>query len=140
MTSYVSTELRRLVFDRANNSCEYCLIRADDTLFGCQVDHIIAEKHGGKTLSENLASACACCNRNKGSDIGSLTVSSKEFTRFFNPRTDHWNDHFRFDQFLISPVSPIGEVTLAILQLNHFERLLEREMLHMSGRFPPKTF
>lgn len=140
MTSHVPTELRRLVFDRADNSCEYCLIRSDDTLFGCQVDHIIAEKHGGKTISENLACACVFCNRYKGSDIGSLTASSKAYTRFFNPRTDRWDDHFRFNQFLIEPLSPIGEVTVSILQLDHIERLLEREMLHISRRFPPKPF
>ena len=27
--------------------CEYCLIHEDDTVFGCEVDHIISTKHGG---------------------------------------------------------------------------------------------
>ena len=47
MTSYVSADLRRLVEARANRVCKYCLIHEDDTYFGCQVEHIIAEKHGG---------------------------------------------------------------------------------------------
>ena len=47
MTSYVDASLRRLVESRANHLCEYCLIHEDDTYLGCQVDHVIAEKHGG---------------------------------------------------------------------------------------------
>lgn len=91
MSSYISAELRRLVASRANGSCEYCLIHEDDTYLGCQVDHIISEKHDGATESENLAYACALCNRSKGSDIGSIAASTGELTRLFNPRTDHSN-------------------------------------------------
>ena len=70
--TYVSVALRRLVKTRAESLCEYCLIREEDTYFGCQVDHIISEKHGGPTQESNLAYACSYCNRNKGSDIGSI--------------------------------------------------------------------
>lgn len=138
MTSYVSAEFRRLVLERSGNRCEYCLIHSDDTIFGCQVDHIISENHFGVTNTDNLAMACAFCNRFKGTDIGSIAVSTREFTRFFNPRTDRWNEHFRFDQFQIASLTPIGEVTLAILQFNHVDRVLERQVLHLDGRFPPK--
>ena len=57
-TTYIPVELRRMVFQKAEQKCEYCLIHEDDTFFGCQVDHIIAEKHGGATTLENLALAC----------------------------------------------------------------------------------
>jgi 5-methylcytosine-specific restriction endonuclease McrA len=69
MTSYISADLRQLVASRAAHRCEYCLIDEDDTYLGCQVDHIISEKHGGPTLADNLAYACAFCNRAKGSDM-----------------------------------------------------------------------
>jgi hypothetical protein len=46
-TSYISAELRRLVVARAESLCEYCLIHEEDTFFGCEVDHVISEKHGG---------------------------------------------------------------------------------------------
>jgi hypothetical protein len=95
MTSYISIELRRLVESRANHLCEYCLIHEEDTFLGCQVDHIIAEKHSGPTNADNLSLACTFCNRAKGTDIGSIAPSTGEFTRFFNPRTDHWSDHFQ---------------------------------------------
>ena len=44
-------EVRRLALDR----CDYCRIprRLDPLPF--QVDHIIAEQHGGETIVENLA-------------------------------------------------------------------------------------
>jgi hypothetical protein len=136
MTSYVAAELRRFVESRANHLCEYCLIREYDTYFGCQVDHVIAEKHGGPTNADNLAYACTFCNRAKGSDIGSIAPSG-EFNRFFNPRTDHWADHFTLHGVIIEPRSPIGEVTVKILGLNEPDRVLEREIIQNIGRYPP---
>jgi hypothetical protein len=82
MSSYVSAALRRLVALRADFLCEYCLVHEDDTVFGCEVDHIISEKHGGATEAENLAYACAFCNRAKGSDIGSIVPGTGDFVRF----------------------------------------------------------
>lgn len=140
MTSHISAELRRIVSERSGDSCEYCLIHSDDTIYGCQVDHIIAEKHFGETVADNLAMACVFCNRFKGSDIGSLASSTGEFTRFFNPRTDRWDEHFGFDQFRVVSLTQIGEVTISIFQMNHHDRILERQMLQIDGRFPPKPY
>jgi hypothetical protein len=135
MSSYVSAELRRLVAQRADGLCEYCLIRESDTYLGCQVDHIIGEKHGGPTELGNLAYACAFCNRAKGSDIGSLTQAGS-FCRFFNPRADVWADHFELDGVRIKPLTDIGEVSARILDFNRVERLLERQALSVVRRYP----
>jgi len=107
MSSYVSPTLRRLVAVRANFLCEYCLIHEDDAVFGCEVDHIISEKHGGETDADNLAYACAFCNRTKGSDIGSIVQRTGTFVRFFNPRTDHWAEHLALDDVTIVALSDI---------------------------------
>ena len=128
MTSYVSANLRRLVEARAQGSCEYCLVHEFDTYLGCQVDHVVSEKHGRATEIGNLAFACTVCNRAKGTDVGSLT-SEGVFVRFFNPRMDHWEDHFRLRGPIIEPQTAIGEVTAKILGLNVTERLMERELL-----------
>ena len=101
--SYIGVELRRLVAERAGRLCEYCPIREDDTYFGCEVDHVISEKHGGPTEAGNLAYACLPCNRHKGSDVGSIAASGG-FRRFFNPRADRWADHFRLDESAILPL------------------------------------
>lgn len=138
MTSYVNAELRQLVQSRADRICEYCLIHEDDTYFGCQVDHVIAEKHGGPTHAANLCYACVLCNRAKGTDIGSLASSTGEFTRFFNPREDRWSDHFALNGVIIEPRTPIGEATSRILRFNEPERILEREAIQGIGRYPSK--
>lgn len=67
--------------ERADHLCEYCLIHEDNTFFGCQVDHIISEKHGGATALDNLAYACAVCNRAKGSDVGSVMLAPEGGTK-----------------------------------------------------------
>jgi len=126
MARWISAELRQTIVDRANQLCEYCLIAEADTFYGCQVDHIISLKHGASSTSNNLAYACALCNRAKGSDIGSIATSG-EFTRFFNPRTDHWSEHFRFEGATIQPLTAIGEVTARIFGFNESARLHERE-------------
>jgi 5-methylcytosine-specific restriction endonuclease McrA len=57
--TYIPVSLRRLVVDRAQNRCEYCLIPQELSLAKHQIDHVIAEKHGGETGSENLALSCS---------------------------------------------------------------------------------
>lgn len=64
--TYVSGKLRKLVFERASGRCEYCLIAEDWFFLRHQIDHIIAEKHGGSMAMENLALCCTLCNRYKG--------------------------------------------------------------------------
>lgn len=134
--TYISIELRRLVAQRANFRCEYCLILASDRLSGCHVDHIISLKHGGETTSENLAYACMFCNLNKGTDLGSIIWRTGELIRFFNPRRDQWKDHFHVDNAIIQTITDIGEVTARIFQFNDPERILERQILIKANRYP----
>jgi len=47
--AYISAALRRKVSLRAGSRCEYCLLSEDDAYFSHEPDHIIAEKHGGRT-------------------------------------------------------------------------------------------
>jgi hypothetical protein len=136
MSSHVSASLRRVVESRAQGLCEYCLVHETDTYLGCQVDHVVSEKHGGATEPGNLAYACTCCNRAKGADLGSISASGA-FTRFFNPRIDCWGEHFSLRGATIEPKTLIGEVTSRILGFNQPERIAERESLQRIGRYPP---
>ncbi len=43
--------LKRRVWQRANGVCEYCRMPSEFYLAPYQIDHIIAEKHEGKTWS-----------------------------------------------------------------------------------------
>ncbi len=134
--TYIPADMRRQVIGRAGRRCEYCLIHEDDTYFGCEVDHVVSEKHDGLTVVENLAYACLVCNRYKGSDLGSILVPSGDLIRFFNPRIDAWPDHFSLDGATIKPLTAIGQVTERIFRFNAVERLLEREALRAIGRYP----
>lgn len=137
MSDHVPVAIRRAVAQRAFYVCEYCLIAESDTFFGCEIEHIIARKHGGLTVLDNLAYACVLCNRNKGSDIASVDANGK-ISPLFNPRVDRWREHFNFDaaSCRITPASAIGHATVRLLNLNHTDRVLERESLSAAGRFP----
>jgi HNH endonuclease len=125
--SYVSAALRRLVIERADDRCEYCQFSQVLSLFAFEMEHIIAEKHNGITEADNLALSCPCCNRFKGSDLGSIDPETQRLTPFFHPRLQQWSDHFRPEGGTIIPLTPEGRVTAKILQFNLLERILERE-------------
>ena len=99
--SYVSATLRRLVTQRAGNKCEYCQFPQTASLFAFEMEHIIAEKHDGITEAGNLALSCPCCNRFKGTDLGSIDPETGQLTAFFNPRLQQWSDHFRLEEGII---------------------------------------
>jgi len=122
--------MRRLVAERAGYSCEYCGIAESLTYFGCQIDHIVAAKHGGDTTANNLCYACVFCNRFKGSDLGSVDPDSGVLVRFFNPRSDRWDEHFERVGARIQAKSAIGAATARILRFNDPDRLLERRAGH----------
>ena len=127
--TYISAALRRLVTERAKNQCEYCLIPATLSFFPHELDHIIAEKHGGQTTPENLALTCWRCNRHKGTDLGSFDPYTNEFCFLFDPRTQPWPDHFNQNNYQIEGLTPEGRTTAKLLQFNTQERIAERQRL-----------
>lgn len=133
---YVPIWLRHLVVERANACCEYCLIHQDDAPDTHQMDHIIAFRHGGLTVSENLACACAICNHFKGTDFATIDPSSGAVMMLFNPRTQRWRDHFALNGARIIGLTPTGQATIELLHLNDDARLLERELLMADNRYP----
>jgi hypothetical protein len=133
--TYVPAAMRQAVTERAGNRCEYCCYPRTASFLAFEMEHVISEKHGGTTDMANLALACPFCNRLKGSDIGSLDPETGILTQFFNPRTQRWTDHFRWDDGRIVALTPEGRVSVAILQLNHPDRIDERERLRRAGQF-----
>jgi HNH endonuclease len=134
MNRHISDSLRQKVEIRANNTCEYCLIPIQETYFGGEIDHIISIKHNGQTAFHNLALACQPCNRNKGSDLGSIAKISQTLTRFYNPRIDDWIEHFQIQENAnIFALTEIGEITVNIFKFNDFDRILERHGLIQLG-------
>ncbi|MEL6400408.1 MAG: HNH endonuclease [Cyanobacteria bacterium J06626_4] len=127
--TYISVALRQLVRDRAQNACEYCLMPEIAVLVLHEVDHVIAEKHGGQTIADNLALACTLCNKYKGSDVASIDPDNEKIVRLYRPNYDLWAEHFRLKAGEVSPLTAIGRVTVRLLQLNRPERVAERHLL-----------
>lgn len=134
--SYTSSALRDMVRRRANNRCEYCLIHEQFSYQPHEVDHIIAEKHGGETIASNLCLSCYFCNRHKGSDLTSIDPETDEIERLFRPRTDIWSEHFKLDGAKIIPLTSIGRVTVRLLKFNETERTIERAILITLRQYP----
>jgi len=101
------------------------------------VDHIIALKHGGQTVRENLALAYAVCNNNKGADLATLDWTSGQIVPLFNPRQHNWRDHFHFEGAQIVGSTTIGQATVRLLRLNDPERVASRQILIEIGLYPP---
>ena len=136
MSQYISETLRQLVIARANNRCEYCKIFAVYSFLSFHIEHIISVKHGGQTAPANLAYSCPICNLNKGSDIATILTNPTQPIRFYNPRIDNWDIHFKIESpGLIVPQTEIGEATIKILDLNHPDSIIEREILIANGMF-----
>jgi len=127
-TTHISSALRRLVHQRAQGCCEYCRIPEIGTFALHEIDHIIAEKHGGLTEADNLALSCTLCNKHKGTDLTSLDPNNGEIVPLYNPREDRWSEHFLLRKAEIIPLTSKGRVTVKLLQLNRSERIEERKL------------
>ena len=121
------------VWRRAQGRCEYCRFPARLTRVHFQIDHIIAEKHGGRTTFENLALSCFFCNTYKGPNLAGLDPESQEVTRLFHPRRDRWREHFRWDGPVLEGRTPIGRATIETLRINHKDALAVRQSLLEEG-------
>jgi hypothetical protein len=134
--AHIPAALRRLVAERARQRCEYCRFPQAASFYAFEVEHIIAEKHGGATNADNLALACPYCNRHKGTDLASIDPDTGALTPFFNSRSDLWDEHFVVHSGTIVPLTAAARVTVGILQLDHPDRMLEREALIRIDRYP----
>jgi hypothetical protein len=133
--TYITSALRKQIYKRANGCCEYCFFPEVATLSSHEVDHIIAEKHGGLTETNNLALSCTLCNKYKGSDLTSIDPETENIIPLYHPRRDIWNEHFRLEGAVILPITSIGRVTVRLLQLNRQDRIEERKLLIENGIF-----
>ena len=129
----IPAKLRRMVRERAGGRCEYCLAPEKLSFQTHQMEHIVAEKHGGATSAENLALACIGCNQCKGADISSIDPMTGELTPLFHPRRDKWREHFELRGLFILPKTAVGRVIVRLLQFNAPERIIEREWFEAAG-------
>jgi hypothetical protein len=108
------------VANRANHRCEYCL--APESVFNntFEVEHILPTSQGGTSDLDNLALACRWCNQCKSDKQMGVDALTGEVAPLFHPRTDRWEEHFviALDTAQIQGITPIGRVTVLLLQMN----------------------
>lgn len=124
--------LADLVRRRAKDRCEYCQLPQALSSTRFQIDHIIAEQHGGDTVASNLALACLADNNHKGPNLAGIDPKSRKRVWLFNPRRQKWSRHFRWQGPVLLGRTPVGRATIAVLDINAPLRVAQRAAL-MSG-------
>lgn len=132
----ISKAQQQRVAERANYRCEYCLLHQEYGAKKHEADHIVPRKHGGRDDVDNLAWACFQCNRYKGSEVAAYDPETGQLIPLFNPRTQHWHDHFGVESGTIIPLTAVARVTILVLQLNRPGRISVRQLLGQTGTYP----
>ncbi|MFN0108005.1 MAG: HNH endonuclease [Blastocatellia bacterium] len=139
MASKIPDGVRDLVRLRAKYLCEYC--HADETWqhIPFTIDHLTPRIAGGDDIPENLALACLHCNRRKSDKQVATDPLTGELVSLFNPRQHQWREHFIWSAgaLLITPLTPIGRATCALLDFNSKRALRIRAADKEVKRHPP---
>src|SRR5437870_5600037 len=133
-------ELVVLVWQRAQSRCEYCQLAQEHSEPTFEIDHIIARKHGGQTIPENLALACYYCNSFKGPNIAGLDPLTGKLVQLFHPRRHRWRRCFQWSGPVLVGRTPIGRVTVVVLAINNPQAIALRQSLINEGVFPPPGY
>jgi hypothetical protein len=100
-----------------------------------EIDHIIAQQHGGRTLAGNLALACFYCNASKGPNIASRDPLTGKLVPLFHPRRHKWSYHFCWEGPYLVGKTAIGRATVRVLAINDPVAVALRESLIEEDRF-----
>jgi hypothetical protein len=132
---------RYLVAGRALHRCEYC--HAPEVVFNFpfEVEHIQPVSKDGTDEVSNLALACRSCNIFKSDDTEGFDDETHSSTRLFNPRVDHWEDHFEvvLESGALLGLTEIGRATTKTLRMNREVQLIARSHWIRLGLFPLRT-
>lgn len=125
--------LTALVRKRAQSTCEYCRLPQVFSAIPFEIDHILAQKHGGPTHEENLALSCFYCNSHKGPNIAGVDPISGRILRLYHPRKDRWSRHFEWAGAVLHGKTAIARATIAVLSINDPDAVAVREALLEEG-------
>src|SRR5438128_12579085 len=111
-------DLLRHLRQLAGERCDSCRMPAALDPLPFQVDHIIAEQHGGETVIENLAWSCLHCNKHKGPNIAGIDPLTRKLVPLYDPRKQRWERHFSWDRATVVGRTRIGRTTIRVLAMN----------------------
>ena len=142
MRGYLPEALKRRVRDAAKNRCGYCLSPQRLVMARLEIEHITPLSKGGSDEEKNLWLACPLCNSHKGSQTAARDPETNTIQPLFNPRTDLWAEHFRWNEAGVKIVglTPTGRVTVIALKLDSDpDALLVRSLWVKAGWHPPTS-
>ena len=136
MSESIPLRDKRMVAERAQHACEYCLSQLRYSPDPFSVDHIVALAQDGSNDTDNLALACQGCNGSKFTAIDAVDPITGQFVPLYNPRIHHWAEHFVWaeEYSLILGVTPTGRATVAKFQLSRSGVVNLRKVLHPLGK------
>ncbi|MDZ7362406.1 MAG: HNH endonuclease [candidate division KSB1 bacterium] len=138
-SAYIPAALRRQLLLESDQRCAYC--RSSEIYTGAPlvVEHIVPRALKGKTTYNNLCLACHRCNEYKGGRIAAMDTLTKETVPLFNPRSQHWREHFMWsrDGIEIIGITPCGRATVEALRLNNENVVTARYVWTKVGFHPP---
>jgi rubredoxin len=129
--------IARIVETRAGGRCEYCLMHQALQGATFHVEHIVPTSRQGSFDFDNLAWCCPSCNLSKSDRVELKEPDGPGMIPFFNPRTDVWGTHFRWEGFVLVGQTPIGRATVTALNVNSARRILIRQAEQLFNLFPP---
>lgn len=138
--AYIPKRLREKVAAEAGRRCGYCLTPQLFTATPMHVEHIIPVSAGGASSEDNLWLACPLCNGHKGTQTDSVDPVTRERVPLFDPRRQSWSEHFRWseDGTKVIGLTPVGRVTVVVVQLNNEHLVRARRRWVAAGWHPPK--
>jgi len=129
--------LWKLVRERAGCRCEYCHLHesaAPASTF--HLEHVVAKQHAGSDDPANCAWSCRRCNYRKGPNLSGKDPLTGNIVRLFDPRRQSWARHFKWLGALLAGRTQCGRATIAVLDINHPDRLKLRQTLIGAGEWP----
>jgi hypothetical protein len=134
--SDVSPDLHAEVVRRADHRCEYCRLSQLGQEATFHIDHVVPRAAGGPTNADNLALACVSCSLHKWARLTAVDPESGAQAALFNPRTQVWAEHFRWENEVVVPLTATGRATAAALAMNRPLVIAIRKEETIRGRHP----
>ena len=123
---------------RAGRRCEYCRAPQPATGIRYHLEHVFPESLGGTDEAGNLARACPTCNYYKSNHLLGLDEEGLASRPLFNPRKDHWDQHFEFDRASrqLKGKTAVGSGTVNRLRMNDPMQIEARALWVELGLYP----
>lgn len=128
--------VRDVVTLRAGGRCEYCRLSQVGQEATFHLDHVHPRAAGGPTTADNLAVACVSCSLHKSAKLVAVDPDTGDSVPLFNPRSQRWSDHFRWDGETAVGLTPTGRATALALDVNRPFILAIRKEEAFWGRHP----